>query len=175
MTIEWAGLGPELLLRLDRGLPDPLRSQLLCGVRDAIRDGRLQAGERLPSTRELARQLDVSRGLVQETYEQLLAEGYLTSRSGSGTRVAAVRTDPAGATEGPAAPPAQRMEVDFTVGVPDLRSFPRADWAWAMRESIRTVPTADLAYLDARGHGELRRVLTGYLRRVRAAAVDPTT
>ncbi|MDN5858798.1 MAG: PLP-dependent aminotransferase family protein [Pseudonocardia sp.] len=173
VSVEWAGLGPELLLRLDRALPDPLRTQLLCGVRDAIRDGRLQADERLPSSRELARQLDVSRGLVQETYEQLLAEGYLTSRTGSGTRVATVHADPVGVTEGPAAPPAPRMEIDFAVGVPDLGSFPRGDWAWAMREAIRTAPTADLAYLGARGHPELRRVLTGYLRRVRAAAVDP--
>ncbi|MGI5126850.1 PLP-dependent aminotransferase family protein [Pseudonocardia sp. CA-107938] len=173
MSVDWSGIGPELLLQLDRSLPEPLRVQLLCGVRDAIRDGRLRAGERLPSSRELARQLDVSRGLVQETYEQLLAEGYLTSRSGSGTRVAAVHTDVEDHPAAAVAPAAPRMEIDFTVGVPDLASFPRADWAWALREAIRTVPTADLGYLDPRGHPELRRVLAGYVRRVRAAAADP--
>ena len=89
MSIQWAGLGPELLLRLDRGLAEPLRSQLERELRDAIRAGRLLAGERLPSSRELARELGVSRGLVQECYAQLLAEGYLSARSGSGTRVAA--------------------------------------------------------------------------------------
>jgi len=89
MAIQWSGLGPELLLQLDRGRDQPpLRSQLEAGLRDAIRDGRLQGGERLPSSRELARELGVSRGLVQECYNQLLAEGYLTSRTGSATRVA---------------------------------------------------------------------------------------
>jgi GntR family transcriptional regulator/MocR family aminotransferase len=173
VTVDWSGIGPELLLRVDRSLPEPLRVQLLCGVRDAIRDGRLRAGERLPSSRQLARQLDVSRGLVQETYEQLLSEGYLTSRSGSGTRVAEVHADTAAQPDAPSAPAGPRMEIDFAVGLPDLSSFPRADWVWAVREAVRTVPTADLGYLDVRGHPELRRVLAGYLRRVRAAAADP--
>ena len=68
MTIQWSGLGPELLLRLDRGSAQPLRSQLETGLREAIRGGRLHGGERLPSSRELARELGVSRGLVQECY-----------------------------------------------------------------------------------------------------------
>ena len=88
VAIQWSGLGPELLLRLDRDGDQPLRSQLETGLRDAIRDGRLHAGERLPSSRELARELGVSRGLVQECYGQLLSEGYLDSRVGSATRVA---------------------------------------------------------------------------------------
>ena len=57
MTIQWSGLGPELLLRLDRGSAQPLRSQLETGLREAIRGGRLHGGERLPSSRELAREL----------------------------------------------------------------------------------------------------------------------
>ena len=88
MAIQWSGLGPELLLRLDRGSGQPLRSQLEEGLREAIRSGRLQGGERLPSSRELARELGTSRGLVQECYSQLLSEGYLTSQIGSATRVA---------------------------------------------------------------------------------------
>src|SRR5580693_421508 len=75
MAIQWSGLGPELLLRLDRDSGQPLRSQLEAGLREAIRSGRLNGGERLPSSRELARELGVSRGLVQEVYGQLLAEG----------------------------------------------------------------------------------------------------
>jgi len=82
MTIQWSGLGPELLLRLDRGSAQPLRSQLETGLREAIRGGRLHGGERLPSSRELARELGVSRGLVQECYSQLLSEGYLISQAG---------------------------------------------------------------------------------------------
>jgi GntR family transcriptional regulator/MocR family aminotransferase len=183
MAIQWSGLGPELLLRLDRGGGRPLRAQLESGLRDAIRDGRLQPGERLPSSRELARELGVSRGLVQECYGQLLSEGYLDSRAGSATRIAARAYPPRGRDEaaGPAAgrtaarpqavPP--RLIADFRSGVPDLGSFPRADWVWAMREACRDVANADLDYGDPRGAGGLREVVAGYLRRVRAAAAGP--
>jgi GntR family transcriptional regulator/MocR family aminotransferase len=172
MAIQWSGLGPELLLQLDRGGDQPLRSQLEAGVRDAIRSGRLQGGERLPSSRELARELGVSRGLVQECYNQLLAEGYLTSQVGSATRVAAgARPAPAGSSPGPVPPP--RLVADFRSGVPDLASFPRSDWVWATREACRSVATADLDYGDPRGSAALRRVVAAYLRRVRAAAAHP--
>jgi len=171
MAIQWSGLGPELLLRLDRGRGQPLRSQLEAGLRDAIRSGRLQGGERLPSSRELARELGVSRGLVQEGYNQLLAEGYLTSRVGSATRVAAgARPAPAAPPPGPVPPP--RLIADFRSGVPDLASFPREDWTWATREACLRVATADLDYGDPRGSAALRRVVAAYLRRVRAAAAD---
>ena len=103
MAIQWSGLGPELLLRLDRDSGLPLRSQLETRIRDAIRDGRLQPGERLPSSREFARELGVSRGLVQECYGQLLSEGYLDSQVGSATKVAA-RAYPAAAGAASAAP-----------------------------------------------------------------------
>jgi GntR family transcriptional regulator/MocR family aminotransferase len=176
MAILWSGLGPELLLRLDRGSNQPLRSQLEAGIREAIRDGRLAVGERLPSTRELSRDLRVSRGLVQECYAQLLSEGYLDSQVGSATRVArGARPAPA-----PAAAPASheeprppRLIADFRSGVPDLASFPRGDWAWAMREACREVATADLDYGDPRGSGALRQVIAAYQRRVRAAAAGP--
>jgi GntR family transcriptional regulator/MocR family aminotransferase len=171
MAIQWSGLGPELLLQLDRGCGQPLRSQLEAGLRDAIRSGRLQGGERLPSSRELARELGVSRGLVQECYNQLLAEGYLTSRVGSATRLAAgARPAPARPSTAPVPPPP--LIADFRSGVPDLASFPRADWAWAAREACLRVVTPDLDYGDPRGSAVLRRVVAAYLRRVRAAAAD---
>jgi GntR family transcriptional regulator / MocR family aminotransferase len=88
MAVEWAGSGPELLITIDRNSDLGLRAQLENQLRDAIRDGRLAADERLPSSRELARTLGLSRGLVQDCYVQLQAEGYLTSRAGSATRVA---------------------------------------------------------------------------------------
>jgi GntR family transcriptional regulator/MocR family aminotransferase len=194
MAIEWSGLSPELLVRLDRSSGQPLRSQLEAGLRDAIRSGRLHGGERLPSSRELARALGVSRGIVQDCFGQLLAEGYLTSRTGSATRVAeiaegSVASSPAAATGSPAAdgqgsrppsPPAgsagsagPRLIADFAPAVPDLSSFPRADWVWAVREACGAVASADLGYGDPHGSAELREVLAGYLRRVRAAAADP--
>ncbi|HEX6339382.1 MAG TPA: PLP-dependent aminotransferase family protein [Jiangellaceae bacterium] len=185
MPIEWAGLGPKLLLPLDRQQPKPLRSQLEDGLRDAIRSGRLEAGERLPSSRELAREIGVSRGLVQECYNQLHAEGYLATRAGSATRVAttgasSVRTGATpqsratnNVTDHAGPPKAARLRVDFASGVPDLASFPRSDWAWAQREVCRSAPNAAFDYGDPRGSALFRDVLAGYLRRVRAAAAEP--
>ena len=171
MSIEWTGLGPELLLRLDRTLPEPLGSQLERELREAIRSGRLGTGERLPSSRALAGELGVSRGLVLDCYQQLQAEGYLTTRTGSATRVAA------GAYLQPAPPvqaaPPSRLAVDFRPGLPDLSSFPRRDWLWALREAAREAPTDMFGYGDPRGSAALREVLAAYLRRVRGAVADP--
>jgi GntR family transcriptional regulator/MocR family aminotransferase len=174
MAIEWSGLGPGLLVRLDRAARQPLRAQLEGSLREAIRDGRLRGGERLPSSRELARELGVSRGMVQECYAQLLAEGYLTSRGGSATRVADIRERAAPVTPAPARKaPDLPLIADFRSGVPDLSSFPRTDWAWAVRQACAEVASVDLGYGDPRGSAVLREVLAGYLRRVRAAAADP--
>jgi GntR family transcriptional regulator / MocR family aminotransferase len=171
MPIEWAGLSPELLLALDRGRAEPLRSQLEGQLRDAIRSGRLRVGERLPSSRELASTLGLSRGLVQDCYGQLQAEGYLSTRVGSATRVAAGAGTPAAPPQPDTAAP--RLRVDFLSGVPDLSSFPRGDWVWAQREACRSAPTAAFDYGDPRGSAALREVLAAYLRRVRGAAADP--
>jgi GntR family transcriptional regulator/MocR family aminotransferase len=170
MPIEWAGLGPELLLALDRDLAEPLRSQLERQLRDAIRAGRLAAGERLPSSRALASELGISRGLVLECYAQLQAEGFLTSKTGSATRVAAGALVPSPLP--PEAAPAARLAVDFRPGVPDLTSFPRRDWAWALREGCRRATPEELGYGDPRGTDALREVLAGYLRRVRGTVAD---
>src|ERR1700761_8057197 len=177
MAIEWSGLGPELLVRLDRSAPQPLRAQLETSLREAIRDGRLRGGERLPSSRELARGLGVSRGMVQECYGQLLAEGYLISRGGSATRVADIRERPAEAASPAPAPARPHLDraliADFQAGVPDLSSFPRSDWARAVRQACTEIASADLGYGDPHGSPVLREVLAGYLRRVRAAHAVP--
>jgi len=185
MAIEWSGLSPELLVRLDRSASRPLRAQLEASLREAIRGGRLRAGERLPSSRELARELGVSRGLVQDCYGQLLAEGYLTSRTGSATRVADISAQQAGdqsvagrAVKPTASPPGRHpseppLIADFQLGVPDLSSFPRTDWAWAIKQACTQAASADLGYGDPHGSSVLREVLAGYLRRVRAAAASP--
>ncbi|MEU5318255.1 PLP-dependent aminotransferase family protein [Streptomyces sp. NPDC021056] len=172
MPVQWAGLSPELLLTVDRGSAQRLSAQVEGQLRDAIRTGRLQAGERLPSSRELARELGLSRGLVQDCYAQLQAEGYLVTRVGSATRVAACAQPTAPV---PAPPPdaRPRLIADFRHGVPDLTSFPLADWLWATGEAARHMPTADLDYGDPRGSSALREVVAGYLRRVRGAAADP--
>jgi GntR family transcriptional regulator / MocR family aminotransferase len=180
MPIEWAGLGPDVLLALDRTRPEPLRVQLERELRDAIRSGRLGAGERLPSSRAMAAGLGISRGLVIECYSQLQAEGFLTSRTGSATRVASGALSPtmspppslSSAPEPTGPIPSPRLAVDFCPGVPDLTSFPRADWARAMRDSCRNATPRELGYGDPRGTETLREVLAGYLRRVRGTVAD---
>ncbi|MFG2605970.1 PLP-dependent aminotransferase family protein [Streptomyces sp. NPDC048514] len=172
MSPEWANVSPDLPVVLDRASDEPLRSQLERQVREAIRTRRLRVGERLPPSRELAGTLGLSRGLVQEAYAQLRAEGYLTARVGSGTRVAAGACPPAAPPPPPAGTP-PRLPADFRWGVPDLSAFPLADWLWAVREAGRRMPVADLDYGDPRGSAVLREVVAGYARRLRAAAADP--
>jgi GntR family transcriptional regulator/MocR family aminotransferase len=167
MSIDWAGLAPEVLLRLDRSAGEPLRVQLARELREAIRSGRLGAGERLPSSRTMAAELGISRGLVLECYSQLQAEGFLTAKSGSVTRVAGGAVQRPEALSTDSVPP--RLTVDFLPGVPDLTSFPRRDWAWALREACRDATAAELGYSDPRGLEGPRLVLAAYLRRVRGA------
>jgi GntR family transcriptional regulator / MocR family aminotransferase len=167
MAVEWSGSGPEVLITLDRSRGMPLRAQLEDQFRQAIRSGRLGSGEQVPSSRALASMLGLSRGLVQEAYAQLQAEGYLVSRGGSATRVAqaAARTEPGRRTPPVPVTPAV---ADFKSGVPDLGSAPREDWAWAVREACRTAPNTAFDYSDPQGSPRLREVLAAYLRRVRA-------
>jgi GntR family transcriptional regulator / MocR family aminotransferase len=173
MADQWSDSGAgTLLVALDRASGRGLRAQLEDGLRTAIRAGRLRPGERLPSSRELAHELGISRGLVQECYEQLQAEGYLVSHVGSATRVA-TRAHAAPGSPAPAPVAKPRLLADFRAGTPDLGSFPRNDWVWATRESCRTATNAELGYGDPIGAAALRTALAGYLRRVRAAATDP--
>src|SRR3954447_9525099 len=83
-------LGLDLLVTVDRDGGRPLRAQLEDQLRDAIRRGALHAGTPLPSTRQLAAELGLSRGVVVEAYAQLAAEGFLLARAGAATRVASV-------------------------------------------------------------------------------------
>jgi GntR family transcriptional regulator/MocR family aminotransferase len=171
MAVEWSGSSPHLLIELDREAPTPLRTQLENQLRDAIRTGRLGAGERLPSSRAMAAHLRLSRGLIQDCYAQLQAEGYLTAHNGSATRVAAAATAPRPSPSPapvPAPAPGPRLIADFASGVPDLRLAPREDWAWAVREVCRSAPNSAFDYGDPRGDRTLRTVLAAYLRRVRA-------
>jgi GntR family transcriptional regulator/MocR family aminotransferase len=166
-TKSGTSLGPELLIALRGG---HRRAQLEDRLRELVRDGTLAAASRLPSSRALAEDLGVSRRLVVEAFAQLVAEGYLVSRHGAGTYVAAT----VGAGErGAPREPARTLRFDFFPGVPDLASFPRALWLRALREVLRSAPPRTFAYPDVRGTPELRRALAAYLRRVRGVAVQP--
>jgi GntR family transcriptional regulator / MocR family aminotransferase len=162
----------ELLVELDRGLGVALHRQVESGLRARIRAGRLPPGTVLPSSRGLATDLGLSRGVVVEAYEQLVAEGYLVSRTGGYTQVAA-----AAASESwhPATTTGVRpqMAIDFAYGRPDVSQFPRAAWLRSMRRVLETVPNDRLVYLDGGGAPELREALAAYLNRVRGTAARP--
>jgi GntR family transcriptional regulator/MocR family aminotransferase len=157
-------------MEMDRDGDLPLHAQIERTLRDAIRDGRLEAGARLPSSRGLAADLGVSRGVVTSAYDQLVAEGYLETRQGAAMRVAAgVRA------QGPR-PPAPsllaRFAYEFSPGLPDLAGFPRDRWLRSLRSAWREAALDAVGYGDPRGVGELREALADYLGRVRGAAAD---
>jgi GntR family transcriptional regulator/MocR family aminotransferase len=159
----------ELLVTVRRD-GGPLHAQVEAQLRDGVRAGRLAAGERLPSSRALAAELGVSRGVVVEAYGQLAAEGYLAVRPGAAPRVAAgAAAVAAGAADEPPAAP----RYDLRPGTPDLSLFPRAAWAAAQRRALREVADADLGYPDPAGHPRLRAALAGYLGRVRGVQAAP--
>jgi GntR family transcriptional regulator/MocR family aminotransferase len=171
--------GPAgLLIELDHEGGPALHRQIEAGLRQAIRAGRLNRDDALPPSRALAADLGVSRGVVVEAYAQLVAEGYLTSRSGGYTRVAATagadpRAAPAPALRAPpAVPPTPPAVVDFGYGRADVSTFPRAAWLRAIRRVFAQTPGDRLGYLDGHGVLELRSALADYLNRVRGTVAS---
>jgi GntR family transcriptional regulator/MocR family aminotransferase len=160
----------DLLIELDRTGAEPLHRQIEASIRASIRAGRLRLGASLPPTRTLAADLGVSRGVVMEAYQQLVAEGYLTSRPGGYTQVAA-ETAPASAGARTAGRPA--FKIDFGYGRTDVSTFPRAAWLRSVRTVLTTTPNERFAYLDGRGVPELHEALTDYLNRVRGTSARP--
>lgn len=163
--------GPDLLLELHRGSRKPLHEQLEVALRDHVRSGRLAPGTRLPSSRGLAAELGLSRGVVLEAYAQLSAEGYLVSSQGAQTRVA-----PVPAIERPPLPATTlepRGRLSFDPAMPDLASFSQTQWGRSLRTALRRVKYSQLGYGDPRGTAELRNELMDYLGRVRGALPEP--
>ncbi|HEX3517977.1 MAG TPA: PLP-dependent aminotransferase family protein, partial [Solirubrobacteraceae bacterium] len=171
MTSQGPVGSPELLVEIDPQQELPLHEQLERSLRENIRSGRLRAGMRLPSTRALAAELGVSRGVVTEAYGQLGAEGYLETRQGAAAQVAkAVR---ATVTHAPARSLLPTFAYHFHPGMPDLAGFPRDRWLRSLRSAWRESPLAAVGYGDPRGVPELREALADYLGRVRGAAAEP--
>jgi GntR family transcriptional regulator/MocR family aminotransferase len=162
----------DLLLSVHRDGSRRLGAQIEDQLRRAVREGALKAGARVPSTRDLARQLDVSRRVVVGAYEQLAAEGYLVLRQGARPKVseAATTRDPAAARLARPAPPPL---YDFRPGAPDVTHFPRPAWLRSVREALAVMTDADLGYGDPAGVGALRSALADYLGRVRGVVAEP--
>ncbi|MGW0949613.1 MocR-like pyridoxine biosynthesis transcription factor PdxR [Streptomyces sp. NPDC002623] len=186
-----AGVGSDFL-QLDIGqAPSGGRTAWLADrLRSAIADGRLPIGTRLPASRVLAEELQVTRGVVTEAYRRLAESGQIAGRGRLGTVVVAAPAAPRerapGATEtGPAffgsddregvvdALRALPCRIDLSPGVPDLAAFPRTEWLRAERAVLAGVTPADFGYGDPRGALALRRAVVGWLARNRGIRADP--
>ncbi|MEU9054735.1 PLP-dependent aminotransferase family protein [Streptomyces sp. NPDC048384] len=152
-------------LHIELAAVEGRRAGLERALRDAVRDGRLAPGARLPATRRLADELGISRNTVKAAYDQLVAEGYLTARQGAGTQVAALL--PVAAEPPEAAVRARVPRFDLRPGSPDVGAFPAAAWLRALRRAIAAAPSPAYGYGDPRGRIELRNALSGYLGRAR--------
>ncbi|MBR7825451.1 PLP-dependent aminotransferase family protein [Actinospica sp. MGRD01-02] len=169
MARDWAtSSGLDLFLELLPG--ERRRDGLERALREAIQGGRLAAGERLPATRVLATELGLSRGTVSAAYDQLVAEGYLHARHGSGTTVAHVPHAAGHHIRRPAAKP----RYDLRPGTGDMNAFPVQVWLRSMRRALTTAPSSAFGYADdLRGRPELRAALADYLGRARGVAATP--
>ena len=163
----------DLLVSVERRGGRTLGRQIEDQLRSRIRARHLRPGQRLPSTRDLAAELGVSRPIVVEAYAQLAAEGYLVVRQGSRPRVADCVPGP-GATTTSAPSSSREPLFDFRPGVPDLSAFPRGAWLRSTREALRHMPDAALGYTDPHGSDVLRQALSDYLARVRGVISDPS-
>jgi GntR family transcriptional regulator/MocR family aminotransferase len=170
MAIEWTSSGLDLHLDWARGTGQGLAD----AIRQAVRDGRLAAGTRLPSTRALAADLDVARGTVTRAYAELTAEGYLRSRQGAPTVVAELSQPlPETPPQRPWPPMGHEWRWNLLPGRPDTTLFPSTNWLAATRRALAGMTAADLNYGNALGHAGLRAELADYLGRVRGVAAVP--
>lgn len=184
----------ELLLtemaRLSEQDNMPLHRQLYEALRRAMLDGKLAAGDRLPSSRELTADLNLSRNTVVAALSQLSVEGYLVSRVGSGTYVNDNLPRVAARTRAPHAPShvadlskrgtalsstfcATQLEIQpFTPGIADFSAFPVALWQRLQNKHWRMTYPEMLDYSDSGGHAPLRRAVADYLRVFRSVPLD---
>ncbi|MEV0533340.1 PLP-dependent aminotransferase family protein [Kitasatospora sp. NPDC050463] len=174
-STSWTAFGGDLHLDLTgrRAAGIGLRAALEDALREAVQDGRLVPGTRLPSSRALGEDLGIARNTVVEAYGQLTAEGWLASRQGSGTTVAG-RTAPRPVRRAPELPRGRRTaRYDLMPGRPDVSLFPRTAWLSAARRALATAPHEAFDYGGPLGRIELRQALTDYLARVRGVRTDP--
>ncbi|MEU0808902.1 PLP-dependent aminotransferase family protein [Streptomyces sp. NPDC005970] len=183
-----AAVGSDLHLELARA--GSRRAALTGALREAIRDGRLAPGTRLPPYRSLAADLGLARNTVAGAYAELVAEGWLTARQGSGTRVAPRAAPPpprrvnrrGGAAVGFGSAPVRRARSaparppepvhNLLQGQPDAASFPRSAWLASARRALTSAPNEAFGPGDPHGRPELRRALAGYLARARGVRTD---
>ena len=166
----------SLQLSLDQNAKSALYQQLLQQLRQQIISGQLQADERLPSSRALAEQLQVSRITVLNAYEQLIAEGYLTSRPGAGVFVATTITK---ATAGkahipyPDTPASKPIHYQGFSSGPDTQAFPFPFWSRCLAKAWHSPDPALLSEHHPGGYWPLREQIASYLKRLRGINAKP--
>ena len=183
----------QLPISVSRSSDAPIQAQIVAQIRDLIDRGLLSSGTRVPSSRELSKQLGVARRTIMLAYEKLIAEGYLESRQSSATFVSAlnpiraIHVDGGGAPNShreETCPPAllpcatrnspnlyipahQRSELDFGIGRPDHRLFPQKAWQRIMFENFAAHARVISDYPDPQGYRNLRLALCEHLRLTR--------
>jgi GntR family transcriptional regulator/MocR family aminotransferase len=176
----------DVAVRLDR--TGGLARQIYRQLRDAVLDGRLRRDEALPSSRELAEQLKVSRNTVTTAYERLIAEGYLSGRAGAGTFVNALSLAEPAKPQLPSGPLTPRSvwlpmpvppdfgdapEFDFRVGAPDARLFPYTAWRRLLTDQFRPSAVGTGMPAEPAGHFGLRTLIARHLRTARTIEAHP--
>ncbi len=168
----------SIWIPIDRTLDIPLKKQVYDQLQIRIMRGEIPSGVKLPSSRSLGDELQVSRNLIVEVYEQLNSEGYLESRAGSGTYVAKeVFLEKTFAEQGDAIERAQPTSdvdiIDFRSGIPALNHFPRTTWGLIARRVYNEIPSLTFGYGHPEGQFELRQALARYLSRTRGVYCHP--
>ncbi|MGE4485382.1 MAG: PLP-dependent aminotransferase family protein [Oscillospiraceae bacterium] len=160
---------------LDRKSGKALKRQIFEALKDRIVDGHLEANDALPSTRELSKDLNVSRSTVGEAYEMLIAEGFIISRQGAPTRVAeGLRMEKQlPAVRRVNAPQKPELKADFRTGRPDLRQFPQFLWRRLLNKAAEELTLEQYGYTGPQGLPALRAEISAWLFRSRGLTVSP--
>jgi GntR family transcriptional regulator / MocR family aminotransferase len=189
--------GAMFTINVNLSSETPLFRQLYEQIRNAILEGRLRAGARLPASRTLAADIDVSRTTIVNAFEQLHAEGYLEGKVGSGTQVVSTLPETTMSADAPGASVRQALPLDarlrdrirrrwpdtiiteatvarpLRLGNPDLNAFPRQLWARLTTKHWHNAHPALLGYGDPNGYLPLRAAIAEYVSRVRGVRCDP--
>jgi GntR family transcriptional regulator/MocR family aminotransferase len=169
-------------IKLDRARRTPLAAQIYSAIREGIENGRLTSGARLPSWRDLAAQLGVSRGTVRVAYERLIAEQFAIGLGPAGTRVAERQQSRSSmadrSQEAPLLPDLfyefGSAPLTFQMGVPSQDAFPFKLWSRILARETRRAAAAPVTYPDPRGDPELRKEVAAYLGLARGIHCSPS-
>ena len=166
-----------LFIDIDRTSKNSLTKQIYSSIKESILCGTLQPGEKLPSSRELSKYLNVARNIVIESYEQLIAEGYAYSKSGSGTYICEGVQFQMGTRNVHKEQNGKKNQksdlISFRTGIPDLDEIPIKKWAQMYHSIALDIKSFQMDYQNPFGNYELRTQISLYLNRVRGACTYP--